>query len=329
MMKGSSRSQQSSAALRRLFSWIEARYGGVPIDYGPAAEVIVREKLLQSNDLQRLMKHEATALHVKGFFDKTAAAALGAELAEEALQGKGRNWKISTSRGLESSDVFTLGEHPPFNVACASGEPSDQDEYFAGVQRELQQRRLQHTDGNRRPRLYPLDLLRLQLDETWSAGAGLARETSSATKRPFSGGLPRVMKGPTRWKKGYIHVDEMGPLDSSKGLFSANIYLQLPSDQAAESQDVLQVWPVGIRNRWDWYRNALLMSGLSSQDAEMQIRLRSELGEPATIKCAPGDLVLLCVQRPHAAIGFQTGIRISLQCFLQYEGLDQRLLIDS
>jgi hypothetical protein len=329
MIKGTSRSQESSAALRRLFGWLESRYGGLPIDTGPAGQVIVRDKL-ESKDLERLMKHEATALHVKGFFDTNAAAALGRQLAEEALQGKGRNWKVSTSRGLESSDVFTLGEHPPFNVASASGDPSDQDEYFKGVQRELQQRRQPlATQESSIPQLWPLDLLRLELDEAWPAGAGLARETAGLLKRPFSGGLPRVMKGPTRWRRGFIHVDEMGPLDVTKGLFSANIYLQFPSDQEAVAQNVLHIWPIGIRNRWDWYRNALLLSGLSSQDAEMQIRLRAELGEPRTIECTPGDLVLLCVQRPHAAIGFQEGIRVSLQCFLQYQGLDRRLLIDS
>jgi hypothetical protein len=327
MMKNTSRSQESSAALRRAFTWIESRYGGIPIDTGPAGEVIVSDKL-RSKDLTRLMQHEATAIHVKGFYDKNVAAALGKQLANDALQGKGRNWKVSTSRGLESSDVSTLGEHPPYNVASASDNPSDQDEYFAGVQRELQKRRSQLVDGESKPQLWPLDLLRLQLDEMWPAGAGLARETDG-DKRPFSGGLPRIMKGPSRWKKGFIHVDEMGPLDVKKGLFSANIYLQQPGDEGTKLPDGIQIWPVGIRSRWDWYRNALLLSGLSSQDAEMQIRLRFELGKPRTVHVEPGDLVLLCVQRPHAAIGFQTGVRVSLQSFIQHHGLDKRLLIDS
>ena len=247
--------------------------------------------------------------------------------------------------------VATLGEHPPFNVAAAHGKEGI-EEYFKAVPKEMNARR--YMDGE--PFLWPLDLLRLQLDEAWPAGAGLARDLSSKQQDNqdgsfglYSGGLPRVMQGPTRWKKGYIHVDEMGPLDPSRGLFSANIYLQLPNppettktlespskenenpgfNGTTASQDILQIWPVGIRSRWDWYRNALLLSGLSSQDAEDQARLRVALGEPATIRAQPGDLVLLCVQRPHAAIGFSSGIRVSLQCFVQHKGPKERLLIDS
>jgi hypothetical protein len=225
------------------------------MDTGSAAQVITADKYLRSQYLLRLMKHDATALHVKGFYNSEAAAELGANLAKEAQQGKGNNWKVSTSRGLESSDVTTMGEHVPYNVATASKNPEDIDNYFEGVRRELQQRRLQRSGvGKTHVPLWPLDKVRLDLDEEWPQGAGLARSQNKGENRPFGGGLPRVMIGPTRWKRGFVHVDEMGPLNEHQGLFSANIYLQLPSDVDSRKQKALEIWPVGIRNRWDWYR---------------------------------------------------------------------------
>jgi len=99
-------------------------------------------------------------------------------------------------------------------------------------------------------RLWPLDELRLELDEAWDAGAGLARDQKS--NRPFGGGLPRVMIGPTRWRQGFIHVDELGPLHPEHGLFSANIYLQLP--HGSENDGTIHIWPLGIRSKLDWYK---------------------------------------------------------------------------
>ena len=183
------------------------------------------------------------------------------------------NWKVSTSRGLESSDVSTLGEHAPFNLVSTSGKQDSVESYFAGARKEMQNRRwqvIETENGNtrRKPRLWPLDKLRLELDEAWPAGAGLAREDADR-KRPFGAGLPRVMIGPTRWRKGFIHVDDLGPLLVNRGLFSANIYLKLPhnsieasstsSNVSQECSGALHIWPLGIRSRLDWYKVRLLL----------------------------------------------------------------------
>mmetsp|Transcript_7587 Transcript_7587/g.19175 ORF Transcript_7587/g.19175 Transcript_7587/m.19175 type:complete len:359 (+) Transcript_7587:36-1112(+) len=358
-MKGASSattSKESTRALRHFFAWLESNYGGLVFDPSPKIIQSSGPSSLLAADLLALMRHDVTAIHVKGFYPKTAAIRLGRQLALES-ETKRRVWKVSTSRGLESSDVSTLGEHAPFNVASAMGK---EEEYFQGVGREFYKRRFEMSDNrggdddndnddNKLPTLWPLDLLRLSLDEVWPWGAGLARTTTASSKEkdpskqlPFSAGLPRIMQGPSRWRQGFIHVDELGPLDVSRGLFSANIYLQLPEPEdkptnqqqtEAESsnipQDILHIWPMAIKSRWDWYRNALSLSGLSSQDVEDQMRLRKVLGEPMTIACEPGDLVLLCAQRPHAAVGFSNGTRVSLQCFIQHQGADKRLLIDT
>ena len=99
---------------------------------------------------------------------------------------------------------------------------------------------------------------RLELDEIWPYGAGLARDDKNLD-RCKSGGLTRITKGPTRWKNGFIHVDEMAPLNTNSGYFSANIYLQLPSSDDKE-EPVLDIWPLDIRNRWDWYKVSYITS---------------------------------------------------------------------
>lgn len=291
---------------------------------------------LTRNDLIKLFNHEVTAIQIKNFYPRDYAMALGQKLADQAKQGQGDNWKVVTSdRGLERSDVWTMGEYVPYNVAVATNQT---DAYFDGVERDLKMRRRWSQiiqDGSKdckeAPYLWPLDQFRLELDEIWAHGATLARD--KLTGRVMGGGLPRIMFGPTRWKKGFIHADQYAPLSIEKGLFSANIYLQLPQRendniQTPQDQQELHIWPLEIFTEWEWFAHQEILKGMTQQDAEMQIKLRKALGEPLTVNVTPGDLVLLCVQRPHAAIGFQQGTRVSLQCFIQYHGLQDRLLID-
>ncbi|KAL7553623.1 hypothetical protein ACHAWF_016927 [Thalassiosira exigua] len=351
--------QSRNAAIQAFFRHLESNYGNLPslLDAGPAAETIVSaDGVLRAHHLARLLRHDATALHVRNFYRRESAERLGEELVRESQRGGGAdNWKVSTSRGLESSDVGTLGEHPPYNVAAARDrgrgekESSATDDYFEGVQREFRSRRRKSifaasasndatpgygshggigstdnykgSDDSDYYQFWPLDKLRLELEEAWPGGAGLAREPTQRSglgngddcerhPRPFGGGLPRIMRGPTRWRRGFVHVDELGPLDAMRGLFSANIYLAMPNGSGTTGYPEddtdgarrgapggLCVWPLGVRSRLDWYRNAMTLSSLSAQDPEMQLQLQHVLGKPNVIIPEPGDLVLLCAQR--------------------------------
>ncbi|OEU19539.1 hypothetical protein FRACYDRAFT_235598 [Fragilariopsis cylindrus CCMP1102] len=440
MMSSSSNSGRSSITAdgtRMFFDWLErnygARYGGKPLpmismntkttnsmksdntntnaqeeeeDSGEISgddEMVVTRNSLELQDIEKLFSHEIIALKIKNFYPSNYASELGNELANEGTNNTNsnsntsntnmKNWKISTSKGLESSDVFTLGRHSPYNIAIAANNNGGEEDYFNEVRNELRDRHL----------------LRLELDEIWPYGAGLARRrrrTESGinknsddknksrnknNRQCMGGGLPRLMIGPTRWKKGLVHVDELAPLSIHKGCFSANIYLQLPYHKAKakikpikdeenteikeqeqeQEQPVMEIWPLQIKSKWDWFRNATTLSHLTSQDPEGQVILRKVLNGDGgggdnsknnnkyTINVHPGDLILLCVQRPHCAIGFghnnnnqnnnnnhgggsdsnttnnvntndaviQT--RVSLQCFLQYNGSKERLTIDS
>ena len=286
--------------MRGFFEWLErsygARFGGRPLPMDAATDtgtshqnndgsknidktqnrLVVCRDSLELEDLERLFQHEISVLKVRSFYPKNASSNLGKKLALEGESARAQNWKVSTSRGLESSDVVTVGRHAPYNIAVAN---QAQDEYFQEVRNELRDRRgLTRDEENENedeitkkqplsPELWPLDLLRLELDELWPSGAGLARANHEAShKHCMGGGLPRLMVGPTRWKKGLVHVDELAPLDETRGCFSANIYLQLPyrtreddigNSSEQKEQPAMEVWPLGIRSKWDWYRVGL------------------------------------------------------------------------
>lgn len=308
---------------------------------------LVIKRFLEQSDLLKLFHHEITALHIKSFYPRAQSEIIAQELEQKAQNGEIDNWRIGTERGLEVSDVWTEGEYVPYNVAMATNQV---EEYFHGVQKDFRKRRSsivpssssssdvddhkiksESSEDECQSRLWPLDLLRLELDEVWMDGAGLARSRDG--KRVQGGGLPRIMIGPTRWKKGFIHADQFSPLSKGQGLFSANIYLKLPSDKdkpatASSSEDGdLHIWNLEIYSQADWFRYQHILKGLVTQDAELQMKLRKELGEPLRIHVEPGDLVMLCVQKPHCAVGFINGKRISLQCFIRYD-MNERLLID-
>ncbi|CAN0391073.1 unnamed protein product [Phaeothamnion confervicola] len=96
-----------------------------------------------------------------------------------------------------------------------------------------------------------------------------------------------------------------------RGLFSANIYLQMPP-----AGGELQIWPVAFKSKWDFYRHAATLSLLMAQAPGAQERLRRSFPPPLMIRPQAGDLVLISAQRPHAPEGFPIGTRVSVQSFL-------------
>lgn len=110
-------------------------------------------------------------------------------------------------------------------------------------------------------------------------------------------------------------MDDISPLSPTEGLFSANLYLDMPRTGGGE----LLIYDVEWTSRWDFYRHAPTLANLTAPGEEGQALLRAKLPPPKVIRPAPGDLILLCAQRPHAVQGFPLGTRVSIQSFLAYK----------
>jgi len=274
---------------------------------------------LERGHLEQLIRHEVAAVHVKGFVEPTAAAALSrrilardaAATAASGATSRELSWKVANGRGMESTDVRAVGG-TPFAVAmdAARSDPARLDAYFEEAAAEIRWLRR----GDASDVLSPLDKLRLELDEAWPNGCTLLKDAKLG--RPFLPGVGRVMEGPTAWAEGFAHVDSLDPMVADSGLFSANIYLQLPPVGGE-----LQIWPLRVRSRWDFYRHGVTWSALTTPDEGGQRTLRKALAAtipPLRLRPAPGDLVLLCAQRPHAVQGFPLGRRVSLQSFVTH-----------
>lgn len=314
-------SATTSAGAQSFLRSLAARYGNIAaLQASDVSSVLtVDASSLSTSHLSSLFRHQHVALHVKNFLSPSASASFASQYsARAALEAK--NWQVSTSRGLESSDVATIGT--PGNVAASNPDPAEQQAYHDEVALTLASYRAS-------PSPHPFSLLRLLLDDLSPHGCTLRKSPSS--RLPYSPGLPRLTTGPTRYRSGFIHVDDLSPLDDARGTFSANVYLQQPAADAGfdgiPNPGGLRIWPLRYSKK-EFYLNAPVLSALTSSDPEDQAVLRQSLEGPVDILPEAGDLVLLCVQRPHCVVGFREGQRVSLQSFLEVaEG--QPCLIDS
>lgn len=113
---------------------LERRFGRIKDLYEePSVGVITRPSLDQA-DLEELFAHRACAVHVPGFYPAQAAASVAAKLEGRSTQ----NWKVSSPRGLESSDVLSVGK--PYNVAAQEGPEAIQGKGGIRPYNELVQR---------------------------------------------------------------------------------------------------------------------------------------------------------------------------------------------
>jgi hypothetical protein len=132
----------------------------------------------------QLFQHKVSAVYIPGFYPPLAAARLAQRLVSD--EKRIMEWKVSSGRGLESSDVRTVGMMP-YNMVASSQDDKAVDEYFKEALPAMRELRVsEHGE----PVLSPLDKLRLELDEIWPQGATL---TKSRDGRPFVAGLTRVM----------------------------------------------------------------------------------------------------------------------------------------
>jgi len=160
------------------------------------------------------------------------------------------------------------------------------------------------------PYLCPIDKLRVELEEAWSAGAHL----ENLHGRPMLVGIARMFEDSFELPP---HQDVLArDLMDNLGVgllfsqLSANIYLQ-----EARIGGELEIW--GLKPSYEEFLQ------LSCDDLHFD---REKL-PPAAVLYKPqtGDLVLFDSGRVHAVRPSQQGPRVSMSCFIGYRGLEQPL----
>ena len=294
-----------------------------PLDAVARTIVLESHNHIDERHLRALLAHECVAVVVRGFLSPEAAAMHAAGVEAALARREETNWLVSSGATNEAakgemvrSEVDTLGT--PLNVAMAQGASGVQSYYASSLKWT---RRFRADVGA----ISPLDKLRLELDECHPGGCVLGRDEN--THQPRSSGLVRVMRRTT--SRGLIHVDEIATLSPTSGVFSGNVYLQT----SLVGGD-LEIWPVAARSQ-DELRNHAAAFALMTRSDDVSQRMLREGGvlpaSPAVIKPQAGDLVLLCVQRPHAVRGPVHGprARISAQTFIVHSGADKPLAVEA
>lgn len=266
--------------------------------------------------LHALLRHQIGALVVRDFYGEQARRCVVDKVESMVRLKSDRvvNWMVSQDQGqLKQTQVDTVGV--PLNVAKVQGW---EREYY---EQSVDQTRLFRFGDV----MSPMDKLRLELDEIHSGGCQLARHNGQAQVA----GLIRIMKrNRAGGAHGQAHMDDVDVLSPETGEFSANVYLQ-----NSQSGGEVEIWPVSFHTKEELLEYPVelgLLTTASTQRENQELLRKFVLPRRSlVIKPNEGDLVMLCVQRPHSVREPIHGprLRISAQCFISHQGLDAPLLV--
>ncbi len=267
------------------------------------SNVIVSQQL-SSDSLQGLIENKICAIHVPNF----CALSIAENLSKKALE-EYTHWKL---RGVVNTDMFYAGGSIPKEAAHHSWP--DFCRYFREREDFIFKQRAA-SDG-----AWPVDRLRLALDEAWPFGAHVDHWLGQKL-RPA---IMRVMHPQSDFKinmptYGFIHTDDTPKLKSTWGTFSANIYLKIP-----EEGGELYIWSVNLNETKDihHYWSAQLLSLIQGSlfDMELQEKILKFLPSPHIIKPQTGDLIIFNSGRFHSVVSVKKGTRVTNQLFIGARG---------
>jgi hypothetical protein len=248
---------------------------------------------LTQGDLIDLVQGRILALRIPNYYPQW----LCQELCQRLLQ------LPEFSRYLRAQDVGV--QRTGMTFFETKGDPALLDRYYQEAQRLSQTVR-----STCFPYLCPIDKLRVELEEAWSAGAHL----ENIHGRPMLVGIARMFEDSFELPP---HQDVLARDISDNptagvllSQLSANLYLQ-----EARYGGELEVW--GLKPSYAEFIE------LSCDDLHFD---RRKLPSPKVVyKPQTGDLVLFDSGRVHAVRPSQQGPRVSMSCFIGYRGLERPL----
>jgi len=283
-----------------LFKFFESYMRPCELD---GSEVLVAKHLTSDSLRELIAENKICAIHIPNFCSSDVAESLSKNALDEYT-----HWKLN---GVVSTDMFYAGGSVPGEVANHSWP--DFRRYFG--EREDFLRRQRVMSGG----IWPVDHLRLELDEAWPFGACLGQYLNQKL-RPA---IMRIMSekndlGIPIPKHGFIHADDFPKLKPSKGTFTANIYLKIP-----EEGGELYIWGINLNQvqGFHHYLSAQILTMVMPQsylfNMEWQEKIFKLLPPPHVIKPKTGDLVIFHSGRPHSVAPVTKGVRVTNQLFIR------------